>query len=74
LALSFDRLAEIYDKTRGLPHVTMEKVVRVLVNGLKECGNILDAGVGTGRFAKPLQDLGFKVVGIVVSTTMLKSS
>lgn len=74
MALSFDRLADIYDKTRGLPRAAMEKVVRVLVHELKDCRNILDAGIGTGRFAKPLQDLGFEVVGIDVSTEMLEKA
>ena len=32
---------------------------------------ILDAGVGTGRFAAPLQGLGFDIVGIDISSRML---
>lgn len=74
MAVSFDWLADIYDKTRGLPQAAMEKVVTVLVRELKDCINVLDAGIGTGRFAKPLQDLGFEVVGIDVSTKMLEKA
>jgi ubiquinone/menaquinone biosynthesis C-methylase UbiE len=33
--------------------------------------NTLNVGVGTGRFAKPLSDLGFEIVGIDVSRKMM---
>lgn len=39
---------------------------------MKGCIKILDAGCGTGRFAKPLQVLGFEVVGIDISAKMLE--
>jgi len=73
-SISFDRVAEIYDKTRGLPLAIMEKVVQNIANELKDCRKILDAGVGTGRFAKPLQTLGFEVVGIDISVKMLEKA
>jgi len=73
-SISFDRVAEIYDRTRGLSPAIMEKVVRNVANELKDCRKILDAGVGTGRFAKPLQALGFEVVGIDISAGMLKKA
>jgi ubiquinone/menaquinone biosynthesis C-methylase UbiE len=34
----------------------------------------LDAGVGTGRFAKPLQDSGFEVVGIDIAKKMISKA
>lgn len=74
LSLSFDRIAGIYDRTRGLPDVIMKTVLKVLVRELKDCRSVFDVGVGTGRFAKPLQDLGFKVAGIDVSAKMLKEA
>lgn len=73
-SVSFDRVAEIYDKTRGLPPKIMEKVVQKIANELKGWRKVLDAGVGTGRFAKPLQSLGFEVIGIDISTRMLRKA
>lgn len=74
MSLSFDRLADIYDRTRGLPQEIMEKLVEMLVHELKCYERILDAGVGTGRFAKPLQDLGFDIAGLDISAKMLKKA
>lgn len=74
MGFSFDRLTDIYDRTRGLPEEIMEKLVKVLFHELKGYKRILDAGVGTGRFAMPLQALGFDIVGIDISAKMLKKA
>jgi len=71
MTISFDKVADIYDKTRGFPEHTMEKIVEVLQEELKDQNRILDVGVGTGRFARPLQEIGFEVVGIDISEKML---
>jgi len=52
----------------------MAKLVETLTNELSGCRTILDVGVGTGRFSKPLQDAGFEVVGIDVSEKMVKKA
>lgn len=70
----FDRLADIYDRTRGLPQEVMEKLVKMLAYELGGYERILDAGVGTGRFARPLQDFGFDIVGLDVSAKMLRKA
>jgi len=49
----------------------MRQLLAALRSELLECKTILDAGVGTGRFAKPLQDTKFEVVGIDLSQKML---
>ena len=67
---SFDRVAEIYDATRGLPGEVMERLMETLSAELNGCTEILDIGVGTGRLAEPLQDAGFEVVGIDISRKM----
>lgn len=67
----FDDIADIYDETRGLPYDTMNQVIEVLVNHLKDRNQVLEIGVGTGRFAKPLQKQGIDVVGIDISEIML---
>jgi ubiquinone/menaquinone biosynthesis C-methylase UbiE len=74
MRIPFDRVADIYDKTRGLPPKVMKKIVQVLIKELKEYKTVLDIGVGTGRFAKPLQQNGFEVVGIDISTDMMQNA
>jgi len=70
MKIPFDRVADIYDKTRGLPPKIMNKTVQVLIQELKGYKTVLDVGVGTGRFAQPLQEKGFEVVGIDISRDM----
>jgi len=71
LLVSFDRVADIYDRSRGLPSHIMKKVVTAITDELRGCETILDAGVGTGRYAKPVQDQGFELVGVDISEKML---
>jgi len=71
LTISFDRVADIYDRTRSLPSEVMTRLVETLTNELSDCKTILDVGVGTGRFSKPLQDAGFEVVGVDVANKMI---
>jgi ubiquinone/menaquinone biosynthesis C-methylase UbiE len=67
----FDMIADIYDETRGLPKDTMDEITNILAD---EIGNkkVLDIGVGTGRFAFPLQRKGIDVVGVDLSRSMMK--
>jgi len=64
---NFDPVAEIYDDTR-------EKLspgeLSALTNELQG-STTLEIAVGTGRLAKPLQDLGVDITGIDVSSRML---
>ncbi|HYC12203.1 MAG TPA: class I SAM-dependent methyltransferase [Nitrososphaerales archaeon] len=71
---NFDRVAGIYDSTRKLPDPVMSTVVEALATELQDRGAILDAGVGTGRFAGPLRDKGLDVVGLDVSQAMLSEA
>jgi ubiquinone/menaquinone biosynthesis C-methylase UbiE len=71
LAISFDRVAERYDSTRGLPEEVMKAVVAAFEKIMSRDTLVLDAGVGTGRFALPLQERGFDVVGLDVASKML---
>lgn len=74
--ISFDRAVDIYDATRSLPPKVMAEVVRGLSQALRrhDCHRILDVGVGTGRFASPLQVLDFQVFGVDVSQEMLRKA
>src|SRR5207244_9547346 len=69
--LSFDRVAPIYDETRGLPPRILSRVLGVLVDELRG-KRVLEVGVGTGRFAVPLQKSGIQVVGIDISPAMVE--
>jgi len=71
MKIPFDRVADIYDKTRGLPPKIMKKIVQTLIQELNGYKTVLDVGVGTGRFAQPLQKKGFKVAGIDISRDMM---
>jgi ubiquinone/menaquinone biosynthesis C-methylase UbiE len=64
----FDGISEIYDSTR---QAATEAELRAVSSELRGCCTILDVGVGTGRFAKPLSDLGFEIVGIDLSRKMM---
>ncbi len=69
--LSFDRVAAIYDETRGLAPRAMARVLAVLVDQLQR-KRVLEVGVGTGRYAVPLQKSGVRVVGVDISRKMVE--
>jgi ubiquinone/menaquinone biosynthesis C-methylase UbiE len=70
----FDSVADIYDETRGLPKVTMDEIIDIMVEQLRNCERVLDLGVGTGRFADPLNRAGINIWGVDISQTMLKKA
>lgn len=74
MRISFDSAAEIYDKTRGPPRHVMKQLLETLISELRGHETILDVGVGTGRFAKPLQDNGFEVVGVDIAKKMISKA
>jgi len=74
LTVSFDRIAENYDETRGFPVFVMDRIIKTLVDDLEGYVSILDVGVGTARFSKPLQTQGHYVVGVDVSSKMLRKA
>ena len=71
MSISFDRIADKYDTTRGYPDQVMEDMINALGKVLDKEKRILDAGVGTARFARPLQVRGFDIVGLDISRRML---
>ena len=73
LAVSFDRVASIYDATRwsGFSPEIMKKLLDTMKETFASCRTILDVGTGTGRFAQYLTDSGFNVLGIDVSLAMM---
>lgn len=73
-AIPFDRVADIYDATRSLPPKVMSAVLASMEEALSGCATVVDVGVGTGRFAAPLQAHGFEVAGVDISVRMLKKA
>lgn len=71
MGISFDRIADRYDATRGYPDWVMEDILGALDRTLSKDSLILDSGVGTGRFAQPLQSRGYSVIGVDISSRML---
>jgi len=71
IGAEFDSISEIYDSTR---RAATEAELKAVSSELSECRTILDVGVGTGRFAKPLSDLGFEIVGIDISRKMMSKA
>lgn len=69
--LSFDRVAAIYDETRALSPKVMSHVLGTLVDQLLGKA-VLEIGVGTGRYAVPLQKSGLDVVGVDISHKMVE--
>ncbi len=67
----FGRVADIYDATRALPEEQMGALLKAIETQVGPRSSLVDVGVGTGRFAKPLQDLGLQVAGVDVSRGML---
>jgi ubiquinone/menaquinone biosynthesis C-methylase UbiE len=67
----FDNISEIYDSTR---QAATEAELQAFSSELSDCHTILDVGVGTGRFAKPLSDRGFEIVGIDLSHKMMSKA
>ena len=65
----FDRIAPIYDETRRPPS---GEELDILATVLRSCRTVLDAGVGTGRFAVPLGERGFEVIGVDLSLGMIR--
>lgn len=71
---SFDRVAHVYDETRGLPPEVEREVgakLARLLRAIAPSPRALEAGVGTGRVAVPLAAAGVRVTGADISPKML---
>jgi ubiquinone/menaquinone biosynthesis C-methylase UbiE len=70
VSISFDRAADFYDKTRGLPQPQWDELADLLTAALGTA-RTLEIGVGTGRIAVPLHKRGVRLVGADLSVPML---
>jgi len=71
MSVPFDRIADRFDETRGYPEHVMADILAAIEQVIDRNESLLDAGVGTGRFASPLQTKGYRVVGVDLAPRML---
>ncbi|MCI4336932.1 MAG: class I SAM-dependent methyltransferase [Thermoplasmata archaeon] len=69
--ISFDRVAGVYASSRALPAGVASTVADRLADRLG-AGWALEVGVGTGRWAVPLQQRGVRLAGVDLSVGMLQ--
>lgn len=69
--IAFDRVAEEYDATRSLPPGVERAVAERLARRIG-AERTLELGVGTGRWACPLQQLTVAITGVDLSAPMLR--
>jgi ubiquinone/menaquinone biosynthesis C-methylase UbiE len=70
--ISFERAADFYDATRGLPRDVHDALMDVLAAELSGRGRCVEIGVGTGRIALGLHRRGVELVGADISRAMLE--
>lgn len=71
-SVNFDRAADYYDATRGLPADAMAAMTDLLARELGAHQPCLEIGVGTGRIALPLSARGIRLAGADISGGMLR--
>ncbi len=72
-SVSFDRVAHLYDATRGYPPEVSERIATGLMRlGPAPAGSsVLEIGIGTGRIALPLLAHGVNMSGVDISPLMV---
>jgi ubiquinone/menaquinone biosynthesis C-methylase UbiE len=72
--MNFDRVAGIYDATRGLPDSALATITETIVTATAAGPHtrFLELGVGTGRIALPMLRFGFPYTGIDISQDMME--
>ena len=71
-SVSFDRAAGYYDRTRAVADGVMAQLVPLLVAEIPAGEACVEIGVGTGRIALPLVEAGVRIIGVDISTEMLR--
>jgi ubiquinone/menaquinone biosynthesis C-methylase UbiE len=71
--VSFDRVSDIYDATRGFPPGISEQVTDFIINLVSPTPEtkFYETGIGTGRIAVPIAKRGYSYTGIDISEKML---
>lgn len=73
-SLSFDRVAHLYDATRGYPEVVTQQIAQAIDHAACATPQValLEVGIGTGRIAFPLASLGRTYTGVDISEKMVE--
>ena len=71
--VSFDRVADTFERTRPIPLDVLTRTYRRLLHNLRHERQIviLDVGVGTGRMIRPLLNRRVSLIGVDISLAML---
>jgi ubiquinone/menaquinone biosynthesis C-methylase UbiE len=74
-SLSFDPLIALYDKTRIYDARCFRAALDALVGRFppQQWQRLLEPGIGNGRIAIPLAELGYSVTGADIASTMLRA-
>jgi SAM-dependent methyltransferase len=70
-SVSYDRIAERYDATRGYTAEGTERMAEILTAEFAGRGRVLEVGIGTGQVALALHARGVAVAGLDRSVPML---
>ena len=70
-SVSFERAADVYDRTRLTDPDALAEALDVL-DGVLPAGRVLEIGAGTGAIAVPMAQRGRRLVGVDVSFAMLE--
>lgn len=73
MAISFDRVSDIYDATRGFPSHISDQVTDCILRIVSATPDLqfFEIGVGTGRIALPIAQRGYAYTGVDISERML---
>src|SRR5579859_7714115 len=73
-SIAFDQAADYYDQTRAVPPEIEAQGVAAIADalGLNAGVRVLEAGVGTGRWAIPLSQHGYRYHGVDLAMPMLR--
>jgi ubiquinone/menaquinone biosynthesis C-methylase UbiE len=73
-SVSFDRVADRYDATRGYPPEVALRIADGLMDagGVPDDGSVLEIGIGTGRIALPVLATGRDVTGVDIAQAMVE--
>lgn len=73
MSISFDKVANIYDASRGLPPLISEQVTECILRLVSATPNtkFFEPGIGTGRIALPIVHRGYSYTGVDISEKMM---
>lgn len=71
--MNFDRVANVYDATRGFPEEVGERIAEGVASAIHATSEtrFLEIGVGTGRIAIPMARRGYPYTGVDISAEMM---